>query len=297
MMKYIALLAGFLLIAFFVASCSQQSSEGANTDLATRPELQQYMQPIAEAYPSSDSLTAEENVAIAYYEGTDDGLVEYSFVNEDGTPKKLSEVQPKLITGLNGMSPNLAAFLKNDNEVRAEYYQHQEEAISPQAFESNCQIIASFNSGCHYLVESNQADSFNGVDMKVTLPSRNDFDILVEEDNFSACPRNKTNKAEVPYILLGGHSKGNVLTSQNIDAGLFWNCGKTKDNWSLFTNTSDGDQYSGISTWRLVSEQKARILFFVDNDNNPVIYGEGKWINAASTETITGHIYYKCNTA
>jgi hypothetical protein len=291
-MKYNAITASFLLLTFLV-SCMQQPTSPAMPDITTVTELQQYMQPVADASAFPDS-SGEASVPLGYYEGTDAGVVEYSFVNEDGTPKPLSEIKPKLSTGPNGMSPSLAAFLKSDNEARKEYYRQQEEAINPQAVETKCFVISTFNSGCHYLVESNQANSFNGVDMQVTLPSRSSFDILVEEDNQPSCPRNKTNKAEVPYIFLGGHDKG----TQNIDAGLFWNCGNTKDNWALFTNTSDDDQYSSISTWRLVSEQKARVLFFIDNDDYPVLYAQGNWINAAGTETLTdAHIYYKCNTA
>lgn len=127
--------------------------------------------------------------------------------------------------------------------------------------------------------------------MRVYVSSRASGDIVIEEDNFSSCRNNRTNKVEVPYVFLGGKAQG--ISGQTMDAGLFWNCGL--DNWALFAKTSNGSPVA-VSGWRLVPGQIVQVAFFINNNNIPFVEGYGTWRNTATGKTVRGTLRIACNT-
>ncbi len=286
-----------IFVLLLLAACSQQNHQTLDANI--KAEIKQFInQPI----PSPNGKTSREKpLPIAYFVETDEGLLEYSLLNEDLSPKSLEEVSAKPVKGLNGMSEVLAGVLQQENEAREKVQQ-----ITPQSTPTDCSFLSLIlKSGCHYLVETNETYSFNAIWMQVKLPSRSNGYILVEETSETGCSRNRDNlKGEVPYIILGGHSQGSLTAQQNIDSGLQWNC--DKDNWSLFVNTanpSSGGQYAispsvvANQPMRLVSNQAVLLTFFVNNDNYPMIYARGKWVSWDGTKTINdGWVFYKCNT-
>ena len=154
----------------------------------------------------------------------------------------------------------------------------------------------SLNDGCFYLVESDKADPFNAVYTQAYLPSRSRGEIRVEEDNYPACPNNRTNKVEVPYIFLGGHSRG-IYPQQSIDGGLIWQCGG--DNWAVFMNLSDSPQkYSSV--YRLPAGQVVDMWFWAtslvssNGGDLPRIQVAGNFVNPTNGFTFTGWLRITC---
>jgi hypothetical protein len=282
----------FILTILLLSACNQTTEKAAEPTFDVMRDI--------EAFVSQPTISpvgvSEVPVPIAYYVGSDEGLTEYELLNEDFTHKNLRDVQAKAITGTNGMPSAFQNHLKQQVQIRNEAYSSSE--LNAQGFPTVCTALTIASTGCHYLVESNNNDRFNAVWMQVNLPSRRNFNIAVEEDQYPGCTRNyDSKKSEIPYVFLGGHSqKISAGQFQNIDAGLQWNCGK--DNWSLFISTDNKDDNGGraiynVSNWRLLPDQTVTLMLYVSPDNYPVILARGNWIFTDGRQAY-GDIRYDC---
>ena len=256
MKKFFLLL---LLAAALLSGCDQSTSGVGETSLNTaalaapNPNEGDWVRP--------DGVTELYSTPIADYVITDQGLVAYDYMSPSNAGLDPSEVKGILLAPETNSSVEIVkAALDQANAARSDFEKTNTEGLGTAATGTSCLIL---REGCYYLVESDKYDNFNAVWTRVYLPSRAKGEIRVEEDNFSACPGNKTNKFEVPYIFLGGHSKGSLPpfpTQQNIDSGLLWQCGS--DSWAPFMNFS-GSAKDFSSTYRLPAGQEVRMVFYI----------------------------------
>lgn len=272
-------------LALLFAACDSTSApieETKSSREAFLKEAQSLMSVDPDAAPVDDSML------IAEYVATDEGLIEYDYSNDDLETTAQGDVAGRLVPNSSESAETLGNHLsaQNQNSERLE-----QDPLETNATTTPCAIL---RDGCFFLSESDPNDGFNAVFIKFYLPSRVQGDIDVEEDNFPECPNDRTNEYEVPYIFLGGHSQGNLVGQQNIDAGLQWNCGF--NNWSLFTLTSDGPFYT-VASRRLPPNQFVRMWFYVDEDDNLVVSVRGNWGPSEGGETEEGLIRFVCNTA